>query len=89
MKTRQNLPQYAEYSAISLTWKQFRAISKGRTGKIAYTDPINVTKTKDGRYWAEWKGEMVFWAHKWYEIPKTVGKRAEKLQDFIEELAKN
>ena len=83
------MPQYADRNAIHLSMSQFRSICKGRVPKFAQehgSDSIRVAHTKDGKWWGEWRGQVVFWASAWYELPSTVGERAQKIQDYVEKI---
>jgi hypothetical protein len=83
------MPQYAEYNTIHLSKSQFFHICKGRRPRFIIesgSDVVRIAKTKDGKYWAEWRGAAVFWASAWYEIPRLWGERAEKVQQFVESL---
>ncbi len=84
-KSKPDLPQYADWGAITVTRGQFIKASKGRRPNwMNSNEAIRVAKTNDGVYWAEWKGDYVFWARRWYKIPTTVGKRVEKINEFVQ-----
>ena len=88
MKSRQDLPRYAEYDAITLTREQFFAFCKTHRSPwySNYNETIRVTRTKDGNVWAEVKGDVVFWANRWHQIPKTVYPRAKKFMEGLEKV---
>ena len=88
-KRKRAMPQYAEWDAIHLSMKQFRHICKGRVPRFAQEHgdgAIRIAQTKDGKWWGEWKGQTVFWASAWYELPATVGERARKIQKYVDKL---
>lgn len=89
MKTKRDLPMYALNGSIDVTRHQLRQCLKGRKTP-ALTDcrqrSVRIAQTKDGTYWAEWTGDTVFWASRWYKIPKAAGDRIRKLQEFVENI---
>ena len=83
VKSRQKMPQYAPFTEV--TFRQWLAIyPRGKKHPATKcSGDIRIAQTKDGKYWAEWRGDVVFWASRWYEIPKTVGTRARKIDEFV------
>lgn len=89
MKSRSDLPMYAQYDSVTLTKEQFRALCKNRNlgpWKHSFNETIRVAQTKDGKAWASKKGDTVFWVQRWYEIPRIVYARAKKFMEGIENL---
>lgn len=92
VKSKHELPQYATRRGFDLTFDQLYKIflKKGRNHPVFNgAEPVRIAQTKDGRWWAEWKGQTVFWASRWYEIPKAVGERAKKINTYIGEISNN
>lgn len=91
LKSRSSIPFYARDNAIQLSRQQFWTIAprlNKRTHPLFETGQrdILVTQLRDGTYWAEWRGQAVWWMNRWYEIPKVVGERAFKIKGFIDEM---
>lgn len=90
MASRQTIPQYAEYGSITLTKWQFLTICKRGEGRRkilqSYNAAVRVTQTKDKKVWVEWKGDTVFWASRWYEVPAVTWERAQKIDAFVKGL---
>ena len=89
-KKLQRPPRYLDYNSIQLSYSQFKHICKGRVPRwaqnMAYDDVVNVSRLKDGTWYGEWRGQTVFWASAWFQIPTSVGERAQKIQEFVESL---
>lgn len=86
----QRPPRYLDYESIQLSKSQFKHICKGRVPRwaqeMSYDDAINVAQLRDGTWYGKWQGSTVFWASAWFQIPNSVGERAQRIQDFVEKL---
>jgi hypothetical protein len=74
---------------VDLTSHQFRTLLKRRVPwhpSHSGSELVTVARRKDGSYWAEWRGSAVFWASRWYEIPKAAGDRVFAFNEAVEEL---
>lgn len=90
IKSKHELPQYATKKGFDLTFGQLSQILKGRHHPVFDgSQPVRIAQTNDGRWWAEWTGQTVFWARRWYELPKIVGERAKKINTYIDEISNN
>jgi hypothetical protein len=58
----------------------------GKKNGFSGRDTYKIIKNTKGEYWCEWSSSLVIWASRWYEMPKIVGQRAEKLYDYLEDL---
>lgn len=47
---------------------------------------VTLAQTSNGVWWAEWRGEAVFWASRWYAVPQVVGERAKAIEEFVGQL---
>jgi hypothetical protein len=89
MKSRATIPQYAHEQSITLTKGQLGHIFprgwKAHPVRECGSDSVTLARTQDGQWWAEWRGSMIAWASRWYEVPAIVGKRAQAIDQFVKD----
>lgn len=89
-KTRREVPMYAVRDGATVTKQQFLKCCKGGPGRRAvldsYNQSVDIAHTKDGKWWVCIKGDVVFWAQRWYQIPATAGERTKKIEEFVQSL---
>lgn len=90
-----DMPQYAKYSAFTLSGQQLRKVLKNRNpfksdspnyGHIVDAAGYNVTQLKDGTWWVRnfRTGAPMFAPDYWWHISDAAGLRAKQINDFVE-----
>lgn len=89
LRTKHDMPRYMEDEAIVISgqilfqlWKQ---APKRYKQSIHTWEAVPVAQRRDGSWWLKYTPHTVIWAWRWWEIPKTIGKRIDKLDSFIKE----
>lgn len=80
---------YAREQGVTLTKGQLEAIFprgwKSHPVRDSGSEAVRLAHMKDGTWWAEWRGEAVFWASRWWKIPNVVGSRAQAIDQFVKD----